>query len=154
MAAAVMDIQIRLCRPEDRHLLLELMTEFDQHEGISLDRIRLETAFDELLRTPTLGQAWLILCDDQYVGYLILTYGFDLEYFGKDAWITDIYVRPEHQGKGIGRRALMDLEGFATRNGVHALHLAVRHSNTRAKLLYEKSGFRTVERLTMTKLLD
>lgn len=149
-----MEIQIRLCRIEDRNLMLQLMSEFDTLEGISLDRPRMEAAFDELIRTPALGQAWLIENDSQCVGYLILTYGFDLEYLGKDAWITDIYVRAEHQGKGIGRKALTELEVFARRNGVHALHLAVRHANTRAKALYEKSGFRPVERLTMTKALD
>ena len=60
-----------------------------------------------------------------------------------EAHITNIAVRPEWQGRGIGRHLLKGLIRLARRSGADALTLEVRPSNTAALRLYESEGFAT-----------
>lgn len=53
-----------------------------------------------------------------------------------------IMVGPEAQGRGVGKFALTEMLRHAfTDLGLHRVELSVLDSNTRARALYEKSGF-------------
>jgi GNAT superfamily N-acetyltransferase len=39
------------------------------------------------------------------LGYIVLAFGFSFETGGRNAFIDELYVAPEHRGKGIARRA-------------------------------------------------
>ena len=56
------------------------------------------------------------------------------------AWIYDIEVNPEHQGKGYGRALLHAAEQQAAQHGSKAIGLNVFGTNTVARRLYESSG--------------
>jgi ribosomal protein S18 acetylase RimI-like enzyme len=58
-----------------------------------------------------------------------------------EAWIYDIEVNPEHQGKGYGRALLQAAEQQAARHGSKAIGLDVFGTNTVARRLYESSGY-------------
>lgn len=55
--------------------------------------------------------------------------------------ITNISVKKEMQGTGIGTALLNELFVQTKERGVHTLFLEVRESNLRALALYEKQGF-------------
>ena len=57
------------------------------------------------------------------------------------AWIYDIEVNPEHQGKGYGRVLLQAAEQEAARHGSKTIGLNVFGTNTVARRLYESSGY-------------
>lgn len=52
-------------------------------------------------------------------------------------WLEHLYVDPEHQGRGVGRRLLEDAQRAST--GRLALHVFTR--NQRARYFYEVAGF-------------
>jgi ribosomal protein S18 acetylase RimI-like enzyme len=52
-----------------------------------------------------------------------------------------IGVVPDARGQGIGRKLLNGLIAEAISSGVSALSLSVEPANTRARTLYERSGF-------------
>jgi ribosomal protein S18 acetylase RimI-like enzyme len=110
-------------------------------------------ALERLLSQPELGRSWFIRQDDELAGYVNLTFGFDLEYGGRDAWITDFYVRPSHQGRGIGKQALSLLEPLAREHGAGAIHLMVRQDNEVAQKLYRSRGFAPNPRVAWIKSL-
>lgn len=55
--------------------------------------------------------------------------------------ITNVAVRKDRQGEGIGKLLVQELIKKASDAGVTTIHLEVRESNTPAIRLYEKLGF-------------
>ena len=59
-----------------------------------------------------------------------------------EAWIYNISVVKEHQGRGIGRKLMEFGERLAREGGYRVLGLMVSSHNAPARSLYEKLGFR------------
>jgi len=55
--------------------------------------------------------------------------------------LLNICVKPEFQGKGLGRSALNYVINYAEKNSAAVILLEVRSSNQRAQQLYLQSGF-------------
>jgi ribosomal protein S18 acetylase RimI-like enzyme len=86
-------------------------------------------------------------------GYAVVTFGYDLEFAGPDAFVTEIFVRPPHRGTGEGRRLLEAITAAMRKGGASAIHLAVRPANRVARRLYETAGFQPIPRLVLSKPL-
>lgn len=130
-----------------------MMADFNAIEGIPFSRVKFGRVLKQLLADPSLGLVPLFLVKREIVGYAVVTYNFDLEWGGRDAFITEFYIKPEHRGLGYGAKAMALLEKLARRNKVKALHLGVRRENVAAARLYEKAGFTDWTRRVMMKVL-
>ena len=84
-------------------------------------------------------------------GYLILTFGFSLEYGGRDAFIDEFFIATPHRGRGLGKAALEEVARLAPGLGVHAIHLEVADNNHGAESLYSRQGFYRHNRRLMTR---
>jgi ribosomal protein S18 acetylase RimI-like enzyme len=146
-------VNLKSVAPEQCPRLQLLVQELYAMEGITTPQETLRTALDKLLREPELGRAWFIAEGNGVVGYIILTFGYDHEYGGRDAWITDVYLRPEARGRGLATAALQQLDGIARNLGVCAMHLMVKPENRSALRTYKRAGFGFTPRTTMTKML-
>ena len=61
---------------------------------------------------------------------------------GLDYYIKDVIVRPEYQGKGIGRMLINELLKFINDNGISGTHIFVELCAKPDKIpFYEKFGF-------------
>jgi ribosomal protein S18 acetylase RimI-like enzyme len=83
---------------------------------------------------------WVIQADAQAVGYMAVMFGYRLAH-GYDAFLDEIYVRPQYQNRGIGRRALAFAQETCHELGVRAIHLEVERENTKARALYTAVGY-------------
>jgi ribosomal protein S18 acetylase RimI-like enzyme len=77
---------------------------------------------------------------------LIFTFGFDLEFGGRQATLTDLYIEAPHRRKGIGRTVLAQVEDFCRSCGLKAIELQVTSKNTRVLDFYRSVGFRAYDR--------
>ena len=145
-------ISLRPANIDDLPELLPRTSALNAHEGIALDPPVLESALARLLCEPSLGGVWLIEHDRAAVGYAIVTFGYDLEYNGRDAVLTELWIDPSARGGGAGGEALELLVPELRARGVHALHLQVRPENP-AMRLYRRSGFVASPRVVMTRPL-
>lgn len=164
-------IELRLVEPGELEGLLDMMQEFNQLEDIPWSRKEATPAVKRLLASPELGLIAYIVEKaaaqdatprevgreaaprDVVCGYLVLTWGFDLEWNGRDAFLTELYLLPRARGRGLGRKALPLIEQLAREHGAHALHLMVRPDNLAAVQLYRGAGYSTPPRTFMTKEL-
>lgn len=87
-------------------------------------------------------------------GYALATFGYDLEYAGRDAFITELFVVSGYRCRGLGRALLEASMAILQQHGVNAGHLMVRPDNDHARALYERLGFETAPRLMMTKRFE
>jgi GNAT superfamily N-acetyltransferase len=113
----------------------------------------LECCVKELLQNPSYGKIWLIQNDDEIVGYIIITYGYSLEYNGRDIFIDEFYIKDSYRNKGIGKTALKFVEEFSKNNGIAAIHLEVKEKHKKARTLYEREGFVEHKSVFMSKSL-
>jgi ribosomal protein S18 acetylase RimI-like enzyme len=146
-------VSLRRVEPADIEALLPMMLAFNRFESIAMTREKLVPALAALTADPAIGACWFIAADAEVAGYAVITFGFDLEWGGRDGWLTELWIEPAHRGAGLGRAALAALEREAIARGVRALHLAVRHDNEPAQALYRGAGFEQPDRAMLTKRL-
>ena len=145
-------ISLRPATIDDLPELFPRTAALNAHEGIALDPAALEGALARLLRDPSLGGAWFVERDHAVIGYALVTFGYDLEFDGRDATLTELWIDPPARGGGAGAAALQLLAPELRARGVHALHLQVRPENP-AMQLYLRSGFVASPRVVMTHRL-
>jgi len=143
---------IRVATLADLPELLPRTLALNAHEGITIAPDVLEAALRLLLGDASLGAAWLIEDAGAVCGYALTTYCFDLEFGGREAWMTEIWIDEPARGRGIATAALARLDGELRARGVRALHLQVRPENP-AMRLYDRSGFERSPRVVMTRRL-
>lgn len=147
-----MDMTCRPATAGDISQLLPMMAAFNAGEGIEFEPARFEAMLAKLVADPQLGAA-LVFETPDICGYAVVTWNFDLEFGGRDGFLTEFWVQPSQRGKGHGRAALAHIEHFARAQGAAALHLGVRHDNTPAVRLYESSGYEDLPRRFLSKNL-
>jgi ribosomal protein S18 acetylase RimI-like enzyme len=90
--------------------------------------------------------------DATRVGFLHLQVQRDFFSGARACHVSDLAVAPGHDGRGIGRALLAHAETWARAHRCKMLTLSVFPGNTRARALYERSGFAT-DLLRMAKPL-
>lgn len=149
----MMEITFKAAEPADLDLLIPFIREFYEYDHHPYDEGRLRPTLTRLLADKNLGGVWLIQTGHEKIGYIILTWGYSLEYYGRDAFIDELYLRESYRGQGIGQKAITFAEEAARSAGVNALHLEVERENTLAHGFYRKVGFEDQDSQFMTKWL-
>ena len=141
--------------PRDLDALMTMMEAFNRFESIVWTRATGEAPLRQLLGDPSLGFVVLAreTAEGADLGYAVVTYGFDLEWAGRDAFLTELWLEPAARGQGVGARLLAAVEAKARATGVRAMHLMVRHANANAQALYRRAGYGVPDRLFMTRRL-
>ena len=145
------NISFKIATEADADTLVNFIRKYYEFDHIPFHEHEIRTGLPPFLKDSTLGRAWLVLNAGNIIGYTILTFSFDLELGGRLATITDLYFEEPHRGKGLGRRTLNHIEEFCRSSGILALELRVEKNNPRAFALYQKFGFRTYDRIPMSK---
>jgi ribosomal protein S18 acetylase RimI-like enzyme len=127
------------------------MRDYYAFDGHAFDERGAGGALAPLLRDPSLGRAWLILDGDVTVGYVVLCFGYSLEWLGRDAFVDELFLKEEYRGRGWGRHTMEFVEAEARAAGVRSLHLEVVRKNTAALKLYRKMGFAEHESTFLSK---
>lgn len=143
---------LRQCTIDDLATVLPRTRDLNEHEGIALAPAALEASLARLLGDPQLGGVWLVERGGAPIGYAIATFGYDLEFGGRDAVLTELWIDPAERGSGAGGEVIELLLPILRTLGVGALHLQVRPDNP-ARRLYERRGFVASPRTVMTRKL-
>ncbi|WP_170390361.1 GNAT family N-acetyltransferase [Ruegeria arenilitoris] len=149
-----MSAALRLARPEDLDRLMGLVAAFHAEAGIEQDPDQRRDALTPLLEGIPHGCIYLIGPSRAPLGYIILTFGWSVEFGGMDGFVDEIYIRPAIRGRGIATEVLLDLPKALAGAGLMALHLEVDRTNEAAQKLYLRTGFKPRDRyMLMSKKL-
>jgi len=138
----------------DAELLVGLMREFYAVEHLAFDEGAAREALALILNRRAYGLVYVMRVGEEVAGYVVLAFGFSLEFRGRDALVDELYVREAFRGRGVGRAALSMLEEVCREEGVRALHLEVDRTNVRAQRLYRGAGYVDHDRYLLTKWLS
>ena len=149
----IKNVVFRSAKFTDLNTLSRLIKHYYAFDHIAFDTSTVRGALKTMLKTKSVGHAFLIVRQTKQIGYTILTYGFDLEFGGRTALLTDLYLEPEYRHLGIGRRTIHFLEEFCRNNNIGALELQVERTNKAAQRFYRRLKFEMHDRMPMTKRL-
>ena len=126
------------------------MKDFYAFERLQYDSDLLRQLLLQLIGSQHLGRLILFEQSGKLVGYMVLGFGFSLEFHGKDCFIDEFYVVPEHRSRGIGQAAVDFALGVCRSAGIKAVHLEADHINVRGYEFYKRLGFKNHPRHLMT----
>ena len=145
-----MDSIIRPIEEKDKNTLLEMMRVFYASEAVfsnGSEEIFLNDINNCINENPYLD-GYVIENGEDILGYSMVAKSYSTE-FGKSCiWIEDLYIKPEHRGKGLGNK-LMEFIASAYTDCI--FRLEVERENTAAVNLYKKHGFTVLPYTEMKK---
>ena len=140
-----MSAHLTLGAPEHLDKLVGLVEAFHAEVGITSTDEQRRAGIAPLLEGIPHGAAYLIGPPRAPIGYVVICFGWSVEFGGLDAMIDEIYVRPGVRGRGIATEAMIALPRALAQGGLRAVHLEVDRENAAALKLYARAGFRARE---------
>ncbi|MBK0326765.1 GNAT family N-acetyltransferase [Rhodobacteraceae bacterium F11138] len=137
-----MSAALHLAKPADLDRLTALVAAFHQEAGIELTDEARRAGLAPLLEGIPHGAAYLLGPARAPMGYIIVTFGWSVEFGGMDGFIDEIYLRRAVRKRGIATEALIALPKALAQAGLKALHLEVDRENETARRLYGRAGFK------------
>lgn len=134
---------LHLAKPEDFDRLDTLVAAFHAEEGLELSADHRRKGLMPLLTGTPHGVAYLIGPARAPIGYIIICFGWSVEFGGMDGFVDELYLRPAVRRRGIAAEILSSLPQALAGAGLKALHLEVDRNNDKAQRLYGRTGFKT-----------
>ena len=142
-------IQFKPLVVTDIDTIVTMMKAFYAIDNYPIDKEKSKTLFQEFISNEDLGKSWLILSDQEIVGYVILTFVFSFEYQGKIAFLDELYLNEKARGKGIGSQAVTFVLEQSKKLSLQLIYLEIENHNQNAQKLYIASGFELHNRKLM-----
>ena len=138
-----MTVTIRSGEPADVPVIAELIRGLARYEKLD-DQVSMT---EDKLTQALFGErryAETLLAEDggEAVGFALFFHNFSTFLAKPGIYLEDLFVSPEHRGKGIGRLLLERLARLAVDRGCGRLEWAVLDWNVEAIKFYERLGAR------------
>lgn len=134
--------------------VLDFVREYYEFDGIRFCAPEIRRGLELLLGDPSIGRVWLIRLGREDVGYVILTFGYDIEFGGRQGTVTDLYLAEGHRRLGLGSQTFRFIEAACRKLGLGALELQVERKNVAAQAFYRTLGFEPIDRIPLNKRLN
>ena len=136
-----MSLIIRRARPDEAGLVLSLVRELAEYEKLLHEVEATEAGIGEAL----FGSHPRLFCEiaewqGEPAGFAVWFINFSTFSGRSGIYLEDLFVRPAHRGKGIGKALLADLASECVTNGWSQLQWAVLDWNTPSIEFYKSLG--------------
>ena len=149
-----MQSTLRIATVGDLEELLPMVERYHEAEEIISSPGQKRDALSALLREPSYGFVWLILCGETTIGYIAVCFCYSIEFGGFDSFIDEFFIEEEHRARGFGTNVIDLVVAELRRKGIRALSLEVARDNNPAKRFYMRCGFEPRDRYSvMTRLI-
>lgn len=111
------EIKFRFAKREDVPQILAFIKELADYEGL-LDQVTAtEELLEEWLFEKEKAEVILGSCGVETVGFALFFHNFSTFLGRAGIYLEDLYVRPEHRGRGFGKAFLTKLAAIAVERG-------------------------------------
>lgn len=128
---------------------------YEEHPGpVPVDLSKVARTVRHFIAHPEAGGVHLLYerGHTEPLGYVIVATYWSNEYGGVALILDELYMKPDHRSRGIGRWVIERLHTLAPGQDVRALLLEVDTDNPRARRLYESLGFEETGRHHLRRL--
>jgi GNAT superfamily N-acetyltransferase len=146
-------LEIRTTTEADVPIILSLIRELAEYERAPNDVVATEEGLREVLFGARPAAEVLLALEDQTaVGFAVFFQNFSTWLGRAGLYLEDLFVRPEHRGKGYGRALLIQLAKVADERQCGRLEWAVLDWNEPAIQFYRKLGAKPMDEWTVFRL--
>ena len=136
-----MSLNIRRARPDESGLVLSFIRELAEYEKLSHE----VEATEAMIGNALFGESPRLFCaitewNGEAVGFAVWFVNFSTFSGRHGIYLEDLFVRPSHRGKGIGKALLTYLARECVDNGWARLQWAVLDWNTPSIAFYKSLG--------------
>ena len=148
-----MALSIRPAEPADVPVVAGLIRQLARFEKLEHEVVLTE----ELLTAGLFGarpyaEAMLAEQDGHAIGFALFFHNFSTFLARPGMYLEDLFVLPDHRGRGVGRALLAHLADLAVERGCGRLEWAVLNWNQEAIRFYERLGARPNAEWTVYRL--
>jgi len=144
---------IRSATVADVPVILELIRALAEYERAPNDVVATQEILNETLFGKTPAAEVLLLFENKIAaGFAVFFHNFSTWLGRPGLYLEDLFVRPEHRGKGYGRALLIDLAKIARDRGCGRMEWAVLDWNEPAIQFYRKLGAKPMDEWTVFRL--
>ena len=129
--------------------LCQMMKDFYAIDFYPFDEKLTNENFQKFINDDKYGECFKIIFEGEIAGYIILVKYFSFEFGGEILFLDELFVKPEFQGKSLGRKALEFVKNYSSENKFDVVLLEIENHNDKAKKLYEHFGFQNHKRSLM-----
>ncbi len=153
MTAADQGLKIRWATPEDVPVIRQLIQDLAIYERAPNDVTATEEGLlDVLFGDKPAAEVRLAYEHAIPVGFAVFFHNFSTWLGRPGLYLEDLFVKPEHRGKGYGRALLVDLARIARERGCGRMEWAVLDWNDPAIQFYRKLGAKPNDEWTIYRL--
>lgn len=139
---------------QDIPVVIAMMEEFYTIDNYPIDADVSRGLMHEFLQNDSLGRGWVILKDNEPVGYVIMTFVFSFEYKGRIAFLDELFISEKARGHGFGKQALDFVAKQAMSLSIKIIYLEIERHNTVAQKLYLSKGYEIHNRGLMKLVVE
>ena len=133
--------RIRPAVEADAPLVLALIRELAEYERLAGEVSATEADIREaLFGSSPVAAAVIAMVGERPAGFALYFHNFSTFAGKRGLYLEDLYVRPEHRGRGVGRRLLRHLARLARERGCHRFEWSVLDWNEPAIRSYRRAG--------------
>jgi len=129
--------------------LCEMMKDFYAIDLYPFDEKVATANFVKFLDNDSYGNCFKVVFEGRIAGYIILVKYFSFEFGGEILFLDELFIKPEFQGKSLGKKALEFVKDYSVENNFKIVLLEIENHNEKAKKLYENYGFQNHKRSLM-----
>jgi GNAT superfamily N-acetyltransferase len=148
-----MTLSIRPARPGEAGLVLRFVRELAEYEKLLHEVDASEADLD----TALFGDTPRVFCEiaewaGEPVGFALWFYTYSTFRGRHGIWLEDLYVRPEHRGRGIGKALMAQLAKRCVEEDLPRLAWWVLNWNEPSRVFYRSIGAKAQDEWTVKRL--
>ena len=138
-----MTLQIRQAVTSDAELLFAMICELADYEQLRHEVVATAESIRESVFDPgSCTESLIAELDGKPVGFALFFATYSTFLGRQGIYLEDIFVRPSHRGRGVGKRLLAEVARIAVDRGCGRLEWSVLDWNKPAIDFYERLGAR------------
>jgi GNAT superfamily N-acetyltransferase len=132
----------------------QLLVEQLAEHSVDASAQRLEKVLEAVVSDKACGFLLVANANSQIVGVAYVATIRSAEHCGLVAWLEELYVTPGHRCCGIGTALMNAVLERARETGIVAVDLEIDVAHRRAASLYQRFGFRPLDRSRWVRDLE